>query len=66
LSKREPKRVRPWKKSLSTVEAVEPTSDEPRMECLQQCLGTLSSENRELICSFIRVKKARRSGTGGN
>jgi DNA-directed RNA polymerase specialized sigma24 family protein len=43
--------------AFSTVEPVEPTSDEPRIECLQQCLGTLESENRELILQYYQGEK---------
>jgi hypothetical protein len=40
------------------VEPVEPTGDEPQIECLQQCLGTLSSENRELILQYYQGEKS--------
>jgi DNA-directed RNA polymerase specialized sigma24 family protein len=30
---------------------------EPRVECLERCLGTLSSENRELILQYYRGEK---------
>ena len=29
-----------------------------RIECLQQCLGTLSSENRELILQYYQGEKS--------
>lgn len=44
--------------AFSTVEPVEPTGDEPRIECLQQCLGTLSSENRQLILQYYQGEKS--------
>jgi len=41
----------------SSVEPVEATGDEPRIECLQQCLETLSTTNRELILQYYQGEK---------
>ena len=36
---------------------VEPESGEERLECLQKCLQTLSSDNRELILQYYQGEK---------
>ena len=43
--------------AVSAVEPVEPTADEPRIECLQECLATLSAPNRELILQYYQGEK---------
>src|SRR5258705_2336246 len=44
--------------AISAVEPVEPTGDEPRIECLHQCLATLSTANRELILQYYQGEKS--------